>query len=109
MAAVRARYADALIILGMTYGLWRLHGNATIWIIGFIALIGSFMNSYTATKYDSIFKKSGRKPKVRIGRDIRLLLLMIGALSNQIFYMLIILGIITNAETIRRLFVLKKT
>ena len=107
--AVLDRYADALIILGMTYGLWRLHGNATIWIIGFIALIGSFMNSYTATKYDSIFKKSGRKPKVRIGRDIRLLLLMIGALSNQIFYMLIILGIITNAETIRRLFVLKKT
>ncbi len=106
--AVLDRYADALIILGMTYGYWKLHGNTAIWIIGFIALAGSFMNSYTATKYDSIFKKRKKKPKIRIGRDVRLFLIMTGALLNQIFFTLIILGVITNAEAIRRLFVLRK-
>jgi len=105
--AVLDRYADAMIILGITYGIWKLYNNAGIWIVGIVALIGSFMNSYTAIKYDSIFKKSGKKPRVRIGRDIRLLLIMIGALLNQPFYTLIILGIITNVEAIRRLYTLR--
>lgn len=105
--AVLDRYADSMIILGITFGIWKLYNNVGIWIVGIFALIGSFMNSYTAIKYDSIFKKSGKKPRVRIGRDIRLLLIMIGALLNQLFYILVILGIITNVEAIRRLYVLR--
>ncbi|MCK4353513.1 NTP transferase domain-containing protein [candidate division WOR-3 bacterium] len=102
--AVLDRYVDALIIFGMAYGYWNLHHNIGIWIVSFIALIGSFMNSYTADKYDNVFKK---KFKIRVGRDIRLFLIMIGALFNQIFYTLIILGILTNVESIKRLYILK--
>ncbi len=98
------RYADALIILGMVFGWWSLHGNVEIWVIGFIALIGCFMNSYTAIRYDSIFI---RNTKIRFGRDIRLFLIIVGALLNQIFYTLIILAILTNAESIRRLYILR--
>jgi len=105
--AVLDRYADALIILGMTYGWWALHGEIGVWIIGFIALIGGFMNSYTAIKYDTIFKESG-KIKIRFGRDVRMFLIMIGALFNQVYYVLLILGILANMESIRRLYVLKR-
>ena len=107
--AVLDRYADALIIFGMTYGYWSLHSDILIWIIGFIALIGSFMNSYTADKYDAIYIKKGKTKgfKVRIGRDTRLFLLMIGALTGQIFYTLIVIGILTNFESIRRLALLR--
>jgi len=103
------RYADALIIFGMVYGYWSLHQNIMIWFFGFIALMGSFMNSYTAGMYHLFFGNeiNTKRLKIRFGRDIRLFLIMVGALSNQIFYTLIILGILTNIESIRRLYVLR--
>ncbi|ODS36438.1 hypothetical protein BEH94_01345 [Candidatus Altiarchaeales archaeon WOR_SM1_SCG] len=107
--AVLDRYADALIILGMIYGCWSINQGIEIWIIGFIALIGTFMNSYTADKYDASFGKKIKTKgfKIRIGRDVRLFLIMAGALFNQVFYTLVILGILTNLESIRRLICLK--
>lgn len=105
--AVLDRYADALIILGMVYGWWKIYGSVGIWIVGFIAVIGSLINSYTAVKYDAIFARSEKKGGLRFGRDIRLLLIVLGAIFNQIFYTLVILGILTNAESMRRLYVLR--
>ena len=107
--AVLDRYADALIIFGMTYGWWKLHLTTDIWLVGFMALIGSFMNSYTAIKYDSIFlTREKSKIKVRIGRDIRIFLIMIGAFLNQIYFVLLLLGVLTNLESLRRLYILRK-
>lgn len=103
--AVLDRYADGMIILGMTYGYYHFHTNLGVWIIGFAALMGSFMNSYTAIKYDAIFAK--KRNGIRLGRDVRLFIIMIGALINQIFYTLLLLAILTNVESIRRIFVLK--
>ena len=99
------RYADAFIILGMSYGYWYIYAYPQIWIIGFAALMGSFMNSYTAIKYDAIFSKKG---KIRLGRDIRLFIIMVGAIFNQVMYTLLILAILTNAESIRRVYFLRE-
>ena len=44
-----------------------------------------------------------KSSKFRMGRDVRLLLIVIGALTNQIPIMLIILAVIANFEAIRRL------
>jgi len=75
---------------------------------GFIALIGSFLNSYTSDRYDSLFKKRMADGYgIRMGRDIRLFLIFIGAISGQILLTLAILAIITNFESIRRLVALK--
>ena len=106
--AVLDRYADAIIIFGMIHGHWTLHNDITIWTIGFMALMGSFLNSYTADKYDAIFRKKIKNINgMRMGRDVRLFLIFIGALSNQILITLAILAIISNFESIRRLFVLR--
>jgi hypothetical protein len=42
-----------------------------------------------------------------MGRDVRLLLIVIGALTNQIPIMLIIIAVISNFEAIRRLIVFR--
>jgi CDP-L-myo-inositol myo-inositolphosphotransferase len=102
------RYADAFIILGISLGLWKTSFDIWIWIVGMFALIGSFMNSYTATKYDTLFTKEKKNPKIRVGRDLRYFLIMLGAILNKLFPTLVILSLITNFESIRRLFVLRK-
>ena len=48
-----------------------------------------------------------KRSKFRMGRDVRLLLVVIGALTNQIPIMLIILAVIANFEAIRRLIVFR--
>ena len=107
--SVLDRYVDAAIIFGLAYGYWSITGDVTIWIIGFFALIGTFLNSYTSDKYDSIFKNGDmtKRSKFRMGRDVRLLLIVIGALTNQIPIMLIIIAVIANFEAIRRLIVFR--
>ncbi|MFQ5941686.1 MAG: sugar phosphate nucleotidyltransferase [Nitrososphaerales archaeon] len=107
--AVLDRYVDAAIILGLTYGYWSINNGSLIWVIGFVALIGSFLNSYTGDKYDSIFRNENRanRPKIRIGRDVRLLLITIGALTNQIPILLVIVAVLANFEALRRLIVFR--
>ena len=46
---------------------------------------------------------TAKKSKFRMYSDVRLLLIFIGALTNQIPIMLIILAVIANFEAIRRL------
>jgi len=107
--SVLDRYVDAAIILGLIYGYWSINGDITIWIIGFFAIIGSFLNSYTGDKYDSIFRNENmrKRSKFRIGRDVRLLLITIGALTNQIPIILIIIAVLANFEALRRLIVFR--
>lgn len=107
--SVLDRYVDAAIILGLTYGYWSINNDSLIWIIGFVALIGCFLNSYTGDKYDSIFRNGNgmKKSKFRMGRDVRLLLITIGALTNLIPLFLIIVAVISNFEALRRLIIFR--
>lgn len=101
------RYADGFIILGMTHASWITSSTEWVWAAGFLALAGTFMNSYTAIPYDHILLKDQRRKKsIRMGRDIRLFIIFCGALLNQLFATIILLALITNFESIRRLFVL---
>lgn len=102
------RYADAMIILGLIFGYWMLHGSISVWIIGFFALLGSFLISYTAARYESIFEKSFKgKGGMSIGRDMRLFMIMIGAFLNQVLGLMLLLAILTNIEVVRRVFSIK--
>jgi len=61
------------------------------------------MNSYTADKYDSLMsRRLDLKNYIRIGRDLRIFLIFIGALVNQPLLILSLIAILTNAENIRR-------
>jgi len=108
--AVLDRYADAFLLFGLTCHIYFLNDNFLYIIVGFFALIGTFMNSYTADKYDSLMKKRlGPKDHYfRIGRDVRILIIFLGALINQILLILFIIGVVTNVENIRRVLILNK-
>jgi len=109
MDRVLDRYADASIIFGIMYGIWINTGWRGVWILGFITLIGTFMNSYTARWYDSFLRETGNKRVTfRFGRDIRLFIIFIGGVFNQLLPILFILALLTNFESIRRLFLLNR-
>jgi CDP-L-myo-inositol myo-inositolphosphotransferase len=101
--AVLDRYADAFLLFGLTYHTFAPEGNIVYLTIGFLAIIGSFMNSYTADKYDSLIKKRIVVSRFRMGRDIRVFLIFIGALINQPFLTLFIIAVLMNVENIRRI------
>ncbi len=118
--AVLDRYADAFLLFGLTWhaystigampdGIAAILGGSTatvVLIVGFLAIIGSFMNSYTADKYDSLMKaKYCDGQGIRIGRDVRILLICLGALGNLPFVILLVLATLMNVETIRRVVV----
>jgi CDP-L-myo-inositol myo-inositolphosphotransferase len=108
--AVLDRYADAFLLFGLICHLYFLNDKFLYIIIGFFALIGTFMNSYTADKYDALMKKRLGPKRVyfRIGRDVRILIIFLGALINQILLILFIIGVLTNVENIKRVLILNK-
>ncbi len=108
--AVLDRYADAFLLLGLTWHEYMINNGNLILIIGFMAIIGSFMLSYTADKYDNLMNEriaSGGTWQIRIGRDIRLFIILLGAVLNQVFILLVIIAVVMNLETVRRIIVCK--
>ncbi len=104
--AVLDRYADAFLLFGLMWHVYSNNANEFILLIGFLAIIGSFMLSYTADKYDSLMRdRINHSMKFRLGRDARVFLIFLGAIFNQAFLVLIVIAVIMNIETIRRVIV----
>jgi CDP-L-myo-inositol myo-inositolphosphotransferase len=84
--------------------------NFSVLFIGFLAIIGTFMNSYTADKYDGLMKRKlgPEKYYFRMGRDVRIFIIFLGALINQPLLILVLIALLMNAENIRRIVILYK-
>jgi CDP-L-myo-inositol myo-inositolphosphotransferase len=107
--AVLDRYADAILLFGLTWHAYTTGTPSVALIAGFLAIIGSFMVSYTADKYDSLMQARINNGHVfRLGRDVRVFLIFVGALANQVLATLLIIAVIMNAETLRRVVVCAK-
>jgi len=108
--AVLDRYADAFLLFGLTFYVYLINKSFLILLIGFLAIIGTFMNSYTADKYDGLMKKKlgKRGHYLRMGRDVRMFIIFLGALINQPLLILILIAFLMNAENIRRIVILYK-
>jgi len=108
--AVLDRYADAFLLFGLTYHVYSLSGNHLSLLIGFMAILGTFMNSYTADKYDGFMRRKlgSGEHYCRMGRDVRMFIIFIGALINQPLLTLVIIAILMNIENIRRVVVLNR-
>ncbi len=105
--AVLDRYADAFLLFGLTYYVYFLGENLLYLFIGFLAIIGAFVNSYTADKYDGLMKKNLTRGKhyFRIGRDVRIGIIFIGTLINQPVLILFVIAFLMNTENIRRILI----
>ncbi len=103
--AVLDRYADAFLLFGLTWHLLAAEASGWVLFAGFMAVIGSFMLSYTADKYDNLMReriKAGGKADWRMGRDVRVFLIFLGALANMVLPVLVLIAVVMNLETLRR-------
>jgi len=102
--SVLDRYADALIVLGMT--LWSLFHESypQIWLVGFLAMVGTLSFSYTRARLDPEHRFIFDKGLTSIAsRDIRLFLVMLGGITGQVYFCLVVLAILTNLVVLYRL------
>lgn len=107
--AILDRYADALLLFGLTWHGFITDSSGWTLFAGFMAIVGSFMTSYTADKYDSLMKaKLVKGGAFRIGRDVRVFIIFIGSILNMVLPTLIIIAIIMNIETVRRVIICSK-
>jgi len=90
------------LLFGLTWYVYRQYLSFWALAIGFSAIIGTFMLSYTADKYDKLMKNRIQKG-VRIGRDGRVFLIFLGAIFNQAYLILNVIAVLMNLETIRRI------
>ncbi|MEN8261214.1 MAG: CDP-alcohol phosphatidyltransferase family protein [Pseudomonadota bacterium] len=106
--AVLDRYADAFLLFGLTWHLLAVEVNGWILFAGFMAIIGSFMLSYTADKYDNLMRdriRAGGKAGLRMGRDVRVFLIFLGAVANMVLPVLVLIAVVMNLETLRRVMI----
>lgn len=106
--AVLDRYADAILLLGLTYHTYQALGSTTWIFIGILAIIGSLINSYTADTYDRTMRRRGGY-YLRIGRDWRIFLIFLGGLFNEPALALSAIAAIMNIENTRRIIALAPT
>ncbi len=102
--SVLDRYADILIVLGLT--LWSLSHEtyAGIWLAGFLAITGTICISYTRARISSNHRHLFDKGfKFVASRDIRLFLIMLGAVIGQAYFCLIVIAVLTNVVVFYRL------
>jgi CDP-L-myo-inositol myo-inositolphosphotransferase len=111
--AVLDRYADAAMLLGLAVGGWWLTGDLLLWPILVLALAGSMMVSYTVARYEASGLGRPRAGGLPAKRDSRALLIMLGGVSAAFvvqapLVFLTLIGLLSNAEAIRRLVVWRK-
>ena len=103
--AVLDRYTDAVILLGFT--IWAAANSVDDvlpWAAGFAALSGSFAVTYTRARIEEERRTMFDRGLSSIAsRDVRLLVVMIGALAGQGTATLLALAALTNAIVAVRL------
>ncbi len=103
------RYADASILLGMICHLFFISDtrNMIYVMVGVVALIGSLLVSYSAAHAKSKLGITFNKgfAAYAASRDVRLFIVMLGGILNQIFITLLVLAILTNLTVLTRIWI----
>ena len=98
------RYSDLFILTGLTFHIYFIHETLTVFLIGFVAVGGKIILSYTAYVYDTIVSTHNN---FRIGRDLTIFIILLGALFNIPYITLVALALMVNVEVCKRLWILK--
>ena len=98
------RYADILIMLGLT--IWSVSNEAYpyIWLVGFLSITGTLGVSYSRARISAELRNYFDRGFLSLAsRDIRLFIVMIGAITGQGYFSLIVIGTLTHVIIISRL------
>lgn len=105
MDALLDRVADAAILYGLAHGLAVRTGEGWPWTLGFFAVVGSFLVSYSESRFESAYRRPIEANRFHFPakRDTRLFLVMIGGLLDQLALALLSIGLLSFSEVARRL------
>ncbi len=107
--AVLDRYADAILLFGLMWHEFASSGTHLSLVLGFAAIVGSFLNSYTADKYDGLMAQRFQGTSYfRLGRDVRVFVIFLGAVSNQPLFTLGVVALVMNMEVVRRVVICRR-
>lgn len=100
------RYVDVALSVGITYGYWLSHPDSPgwVWLLGVIALSGYLMVSYNRKEYQLRYNEpppAGVFPYP--SRDIRLFIIFCGAILNQAYPAMVLIGIASHLKVASRL------
>ena len=98
------RYADILIMLGLT--MWSIHNETYpfIWLVGFLSITGTLGVSYGRSRISAELQHHFDRGFLSLAsRDIRLFIVMIGAVIGQGYFCLILIAGLTHLIIISRL------
>ena len=105
--AILDRYADAFLLFGLMWHAFASTDTQLSLVLGFAAIVGSFLNSYTADKYDGLMaRKLQGASYFRLGRDVRVFVIFLGAVLNQPLITLGVVALVMNVEVVRRIVIL---
>jgi len=92
------RYADTAIAVGVSYGYWMTHPHPAVWFGAILALTGFVLASYTKKEFEIRYetKPSGDVFSRLIKRDVRIFTIMLGALVNRPFEVLMLVGFLSH-------------
>jgi len=99
------RYIDMLIIIGMAYGYWAISQNSLVWPIAAFAVMGLALLNYLPTKYRDITDRKLVWYGPKFKRPGRLLLIMFAGITGLIFFVLILIALISNLISVSRIIV----
>ncbi len=104
--AVLDRYADAFLLFGLMWHAFAATGTNLSVVLGFAAIVGSFLNSYTADKYDGLMAQRLQGASYfRLGRDVRVFVIFLGAVLNLPLFTLGVVALVMNVEVVRRIII----
>ncbi len=100
------RYADIVIMLGLT--IWSASNEIYpyIWLVGLLAITGTIGVSYSRALVSPELRRHFDRGYLSLAsRDIRLFLVMIGAVIGQGYFCLIVIATLTHLVIISRLII----
>ena len=98
------RYADILIMLGLI--IWSVSNEVYpyIWLVGLLSITGTLGVSYSRARVSAELRHHFDHGFLSLAsRDIRLFIVMIGAIIGQGYFCLIVIGTLTHLIIISRL------
>lgn len=101
------RYADMAIVLGITYGYGLRNPHFLTWVGGLAALSGFILYSYAKKEMQLRFQRPfllTPLDQFKLSRDVRIFALFLGALANQSYLVMLILGILCHLHVAVRSF-----
>ncbi len=102
--AVLDRYADALILLGLAMWMARTQDTTLVWVLGFWAVTGSLVISYTRARVPEAARSMFDRGITSLAsRDMRLLVIAVGAVVGQGLITLAVIAASTHGVVLLRL------